>query len=45
MKTRATAELVPLKDMAEYEMRKVLLTGEALAILPGVYGISMIPMF
>ena len=45
MKTRATAELVTLKDIAEREMRKSLLTGEVLVILPDVGDISMIPMF
>ena len=45
MKTRATTELLPLKDTIEQEMRNVLLTGEVLAILPGVDDISMIPMF
>ena len=45
MKIRATTELVTLKDIAEQEMRKVPLTGEALAILPGVDDISIIPMF
>ena len=45
MKARATTELVPLKDTAEQEMRKALLTGEALAILPGADDIGMMPMF
>ena len=45
MKTRATTELVPLKDTAEQEMRKALLTGEAFAILPGVDDIGMMSMF
>ena len=45
METRATTKLVSLKDMAEQEMRQALLTGEALAILPGVDDIGMIPMF
>ena len=47
MKTRAKTKLVFLKDtcMAEQEMRQALLTGDALAILPGVDDIDMIPMF
>ena len=45
MKTRATTELVPLKAIAEQEMRKALLTTEVVAILPGVDDIGMIPMF
>ena len=45
MKTRATTELATLNDIAEQEMRKALLTGEVLAILPGVDDIGMIPMF
>ncbi|CAF4424172.1 unnamed protein product [Rotaria socialis] len=40
MKTRATTELVPLKHIAEQEMRKALLTGEALAVLPGANDIG-----
>ena len=45
MKTRATTELVPLKDIAAQEMREALLTGEILAILPGVDDIGVILMF
>ena len=31
--------------MAEQEMQQALLTGEVLAILPGIDNIGMIPMF
>ena len=35
MKQRAESDLEPLQAIAEQEMRKALLTGEALALLPG----------
>ncbi|CAF4668798.1 unnamed protein product [Rotaria sp. Silwood2] len=42
MKKRAATELVSVKQIAEQEMRKALLTGEALAALPGTNAIGMI---
>ncbi|CAF4963807.1 unnamed protein product, partial [Rotaria socialis] len=40
MKTRAATELAPLKEIVEQEMRKALLTGEALAVLPSASDIG-----
>ncbi|CAF4513618.1 unnamed protein product, partial [Rotaria sp. Silwood2] len=42
MKKRAATELVSVKQIAEQEMRKALLTGEALTALPGTNAIGMI---
>lgn len=44
MKKRAATELVSVKEIAEQEMRKALLTGEALAILPsaGTVGLKIV---
>ena len=36
MRERAEREFIPLQEIAEQEVRKALLTGEALAVLPGV---------
>jgi hypothetical protein len=42
MRERAENELIPLKKIAEQEVRKDLLTAEALAELPNVTNICMI---
>jgi hypothetical protein len=36
MRQRAENELLPSQEIAEQEIRKALLTAEALAVLPGV---------
>jgi hypothetical protein len=36
MRQRAEHELLPLQEFAEQEVRKSLLTGEALAVLPNI---------
>ena len=36
MRQRAEHELLPLQEIAEQEVRKSLLTGEALAVLPNI---------
>ncbi|CAF2269951.1 unnamed protein product [Rotaria magnacalcarata] len=41
MRQRAENELSPLQEIAEQEMRKTLLTAEALAVLPGASTIVM----
>lgn len=45
MRQRAENELVPLQEIAEQEVRKGLLTGEALAVLPNITNIGMILIF
>jgi hypothetical protein len=44
MRTRAENELYPLQAIAEDEVRKALLTGEALAVLPAVHNIGRLPV-
>lgn len=42
---RAESELLPLQEIAEQEVRKSLLTGEALTALPNILNLGMILMF
>ncbi len=42
---RAEHELLPLQEVAEQEVRKSLLTGEALAVLPNILNLGMILIF
>ena len=41
MRQRAEHELLPLQEIAEQEVRKGLLTGEALAVLPNILDLGM----
>ncbi|CAF1300833.1 unnamed protein product [Rotaria magnacalcarata] len=45
MRQRAENELSPLQEIAEQEMRKTLLTAEALAVLPGASTIDVLVMY
>jgi len=45
MRKRAEDELLPLQEIAEQEVRKGLLTGEALAVLPNILNLGMILRF
>ena len=45
MRERAENEVIPLQEIAEQEVRKALLTGEALAVLPRVNDIGMLRYF
>ena len=45
MRQRAEHELLLLQEIAEQEVRKSLLTGEALAVLPNILNIGMILIF
>ena len=42
MRQRAESELLPLQEIAEQEVRKGLLTAEALAVLPNMRNIGMV---
>ena len=42
MRKRAENELLPLQQIAEQEVRKGLLTGEALAVLPNILNLGII---
>jgi len=45
MRQRAEHELVPLQEIAEQEVRKGLMTGEALAVLPNILNLGLILIF
>ena len=45
MRQRAESEMLPLQEIAEQEVRKGLLTAEALAVLPNIRNIGMISIF
>jgi hypothetical protein len=45
MRQRAENELLPLQEIAEQEVRKGLMTGEALAILPNILNLGMVLTF
>lgn len=45
MRQRAERELLPLQEIAEQEVRKGLLTGEALAVLPNIFNLGEIIIF
>lgn len=42
MRKRAESEQLPLQQIAEQEVRKGLLTGEALAVLPNILNLGMV---
>ncbi|CAF1317085.1 unnamed protein product [Didymodactylos carnosus] len=42
MQKRAKNEILPLQEIAEQEVRKGLLTGETLAVLPNILNLDMI---
>ncbi len=42
MKARAQDENTPLQQIAEQEVRRALLTAEALAVIPGVNRLGML---
>ncbi len=45
IRQRAEHELLPLQEIAEQEVRKSLLTGEALGVLPNILNLGMILIF
>jgi len=45
MRQRAEHELLPLQEIAEQEVRKSLLTGEVLAVLPNILNLGMKVIF
>jgi len=45
MRQRAEKELLPLQEIVEQEVRKGLMTGEALAVLPNILNLGMLLKF
>jgi hypothetical protein len=45
MRQRAEHELLPLQEIAEQKVRKGLMTGEALAVLPNILNLGLILIF
>lgn len=45
MRQRAEHELLPLQEIAEQQVRKSLLTGEVLGVLPNILNLGMILIF